>query len=186
MRKASLFVHQMKWYNWSMSKEMKRTTLCYIQDKGRWLMLHRNKKPNDPNEGKWLGIGGKIERGESPEECNMREVLEETGLRLKSALFHGVIKFRATTYEDEDMYLFTSSDFEPADDSAARKFAESGEYEPPACNEGDLRWIDKDKILELPMWDGDRAFISKLLEGRKSISMTLQYTGENCKIIEEN
>lgn len=148
-------------------------------------MLHRNKKPDDPNEGKWLGIGGKIEEGETPEECNTREVLEETGLRLRSAVFHGVIKFRATTYEDEDMYLFTSSDFVPADEAAARVFAECGEYELPVCSEGELCWIEKERLLELPMWEGDRAFICKLLEGAQAISMTLQYTGENCKIIEE-
>ena len=148
-------------------------------------MLYRNRKPDDPNEGKWLGIGGKIEEGETPEECNMREVLEETGLRLYSAEFHGIIKFRATTYEDEDMYLFTSSDFVPADEASARIFAESGEYEPPVCSEGELCWIDKDRLSDLPMWEGDRAFISKLLEGARSISMTLQYTGENCRIIEE-
>lgn len=148
-------------------------------------MLYRNKKPDDPNEGKWLGIGGKIEEGETPEECNLREVLEETGLRLNSAEFHGIIKFRATTYEDEDMYLFTSSDFVPADDAAARIFAESGEYELPVCREGELCWIEKDRLPDLPMWEGDRAFISKLLDGERSISMTLQYTGENCKIIED-
>jgi len=148
-------------------------------------MLYRNRKPDDPNEGKWLGIGGKIEEGETPDDCNMREVLEETGLRLKSAIFHGVIKFRATTYEDEDMYLFTSSDFEPADEEAAKEFDESGEYELPVCSEGELCWIGKDRLLELPMWEGDRAFISRLLEGAEDISMTLQYTGEHCKIIED-
>ena len=84
---------------------MKKTTLCYIENKGSYLMLYRNRKPEDPNEGKWLGIGGKIEPGETADECNAREVLEETGLRLRSAVFHGVIEFRADSYEDEDMYL---------------------------------------------------------------------------------
>ena len=92
-------------------------------------MLYRNRKPDDPNEGKWLGIGGKIKAGESADDCNKREVLEETGLILNSWTFHGVIKFRATTYEDEDMYLYSSRDFAPADERAAERFAESGEYE---------------------------------------------------------
>ena len=114
----------------------------------------------------------------------MREVLEETGLRLRSAVFLVIIKFRATTYEDEDMYLFTSSDFEPADEIAARSFAEKGEYGLPECSEGELCWIDKSEVLNLPMWEGDRAFINRLLEGAETICMTLQYTGENCRIIE--
>ena len=81
---------------------MKKTTLCYIENKGSYLMLYRNRKPDDPNEGKWLGIGGRIEEGETPDECNIREVREETGLRLLSAHFCGIIKFRADMYEDED------------------------------------------------------------------------------------
>ena len=101
---------------------MKKTTLCYIDNNGSWLMLYRNKKPDDPNEGKWLGIGGKIEPGETPDECNKREVLEETGLILLNQTFHGVIKFRATTYENEDMYLYSSGDFEPADEAAKEIF----------------------------------------------------------------
>ena len=148
-------------------------------------MLYRNRKADDPNEGKWLGIGGKIEDGESPDECNLREVLEETGLVLNSYEFKGVIKFRATTYEDEDMYLYTSSDFTPADPKAARRYEETGEYEPPACSEGVLKWVSKEDLPELPMWEGDKAFIRKLLEGADAVSMTLQYTGENCKIIDD-
>ena len=162
---------------------MKRTTLCYIENNGSYLMLYRNRKPGDPNEGKWLGIGGKIEEGESPDECNSREVLEETGLKLRSAVFHGVIEFRATTYEDEDMYLYSSSDFEPSDEDAARIFAASGTYEPPACSEGELEWIPREKLLDLPMWEGDRAFLSELLSGADRIRMTLQYEGESCTII---
>ena len=94
---------------------MKKTTLCYIENKGSYLMLYRNRKPDDPNEGKWLGIGGRIEPGETPDECNAREVLEETGLKLRTAHFLGVIRFRADMYEDEDMYLYVSDDFEPED-----------------------------------------------------------------------
>ena len=163
----------------------KCTTLCYIENNERWLMLYRNRKPDDPNAGKWLGIGGKIEDGESADDCCKREVLEETGLVLNSFEFHGVIKFRATTYEDEDMYLYTSRDFTPADEEAAMLFAETGEYDPPECGEGVLSWIAKDDVPGLPMWEGDRAFIERLLEGAGRISMTLQYTGENCKIIKD-
>ena len=162
---------------------MKKTTLCYIRNNGRVLMLYRDRKPDDPNEGKWLGIGGRIEEGETPAECNVREVLEETGLRLRSAHFHGVIEFRADSYEDEDMYLYSSSDFVPADDEAALRYSETGIYDPPECNEGELEWIAKEDILSLPMWEGDRAFVSRLLAGEKEISMTLQYEGEKCTII---
>lgn len=162
---------------------MKKTTLCYIRNKGSYLMLYRNRKPDDPNEGKWLGIGGKIEEGETPDECNAREVLEETGLLLGSAHFHGVIRFRATTYEDEDMYLYSSDDFAPADEEAASVFYETGAYEPPACSEGELAWIPAESLLSLPMWEGDRAFVGELLDGKDKIDMTLHYEGEECTII---
>lgn len=162
---------------------MKKTTLCYIENNGSWLMLYRDRKPGDPNEGKWLGIGGKIEEGETPEECNTREVLEETGLKLRSAVFHGVIEFRATTYEDEDMYLFSSSDFEPAEEEAARVFEETGMYMPPDCSEGELAWIPRSRLMDLPMWEGDRVFLKELLSGAREIHMTLQYEGEHCTVI---
>lgn len=162
---------------------MKRTTLCYIKNKGCYLMLYRNRKPDDPNEGKWLGIGGRIEDGETPDECNVREVFEETGLRLRSAHFHGIIEFRADEYEDEDMYLYSSDDFAPADPAAAEVFRKTGEYEPPVCDEGELAWIAEGELLKLPMWEGDRAFVGRLIKGDKEISMTLKYTGEKCTII---
>lgn len=162
---------------------MKRTTLCYIENNGKWLMLYRNKKPDDPNKGKWLGIGGKIEDGETPEECNYREVLEETGIILKSAVYRGIIEFRSDTYEDEKMYLFTSDDFEPKDKLTRDIFRQSGEYDLPACDEGELKWIPKEDVHDLPMWEGDRAFIEKLIEGTDRILMTLQYTGEHCEVI---
>lgn len=148
-------------------------------------MLYRNKKADDPNEGKWLGIGGKIEEGESPDECNLREVSEETGLRLNSFQFHGVIKFRSDSYEDEDMYLYSSDDFEPEDTEAAKIFHETGECPLPVCSEGMLSWVPEEEVLGLPMWEGDRAFVSKLMSGAGPISMRLQYTGEHCKITEE-
>lgn len=135
-------------------------------------MLYRNKKENDMNDGKWIAIGGKIEPGETPDECCVREVFEETGIKLNSFHFYGVIKFRATTYEDEDMYLYSSNDFELPD-------------ELPDCDEGELKWIRKDELLELPTWEGDRAFHKQMLAGKKTISMTLQYVGEECTIIED-
>ena len=148
-------------------------------------MLYRDRKPGDMNRGKWLGIGGRIEEGETPDSCVSREVLEETGLILKSFHFCGVIKFRADSYEDEDMYLYTSSDFVPADEEAAKVFAETGEYDPPECDEGRLEWIADDEILDLPMWEGDRAFLKEILGGSKEISMTLSYEGEKCTVIKD-
>ena len=162
---------------------MKKTTLCYIENKGSYLMLYRNRKPDDPNEGKWLGIGGKIEEGESPDECNLREVLEETGLKLRSYVFHGVIEFRSDTWDDEDMYLYSSSDFVPADEEAAAVFEKTGEYALPECDEGELAWVKADRLLTLPMWEGDRAFVGELLNGAKDISFRLQYEGEKCTIL---
>lgn len=146
-------------------------------------MLYRNRKPDDPNEGKWLGIGGKFEAGETADECNAREVLEETGIILGSAKFHGVIEFRSDEYEDEDMYLYSSSNFKPADPEAARIFAMSGDYEPPRCSEGELSWIPREQLMDLPMWEGDRAFLTEILAGAGEISMRLQYEGEHCTII---
>ncbi len=164
---------------------MKKTTLCYIENNGKWLMLYRDRKPGDMNKGKWLGIGGKIEDGETADSCVAREVLEETGLILKSFRFMGIVKFRADSYEDEDMYLYTSSDFVPADETAAKHFDETGEYEPPECDEGRLEWIARDELLELPMWEGDKAFIEEILAGAEKISMTLSYEGENCTVIKD-
>lgn len=163
---------------------MKRTTLCYIENMGSWLMLYRNRKPDDPNEGKWLGIGGKIEQGETPDECNMREVSEETGLRLNSMQFCGIIRFRADMYDDEDMYLYYSDDFEPIDPARREEFLSSGICRLQDCDEGELKWIASEDLMDLPMWEGDRVFLSRLLGGERSISLTLSYTGEKCTVIE--
>lgn len=161
---------------------MKKTTLCYIENRGSWLMLYRNRKPDDPNEGKWLGIGGKLEPGESPDDCNLREVREETGLILESAHFCGVIQFRADMYEDEDMYLYYSDSFVPEDPEAAAAFRETGEFRLPECDEGELRWIPEGELMGLPMWEGDRVFLEKLLAGERKISLTLSYEGETCTV----
>ena len=124
---------------------MKNTTLCYIKQNDKYLMLHRTKKYDDPNEGKWIGIGGHMEDGESPEECVVREVREETGLVLKEFRYRALVTFTSDLYETEYMHLFTADKFEG-------DIADN-------CEEGELEWIESDKIMELPMWEGDRMFI---------------------------
>ena len=146
---------------------MIKTTLCYIKSGGKYLMLNRNKKANDLNEGKWIGIGGKFKPGESADECLAREVREETGLEITEYCFHGIIRFRSEL-EDEDMYLYSAR--VPED-------AQAGE-----CDEGTLAWIDEAEVLDLPAWEGDRLFLEKLLAGEDSINMTLIY--ENGKLID--
>jgi 8-oxo-dGTP pyrophosphatase MutT (NUDIX family) len=142
---------------------MRISTLCYIQKEDKVLFLYRNKKKNDPNAGKWIGIGGKTEPGETPEQCVKREVFEETGLTLTEYHFHGVIRFVSEMWEDEDMYLYSATGFE-------------GELRTD-CDEGELKWIDKSMIGDLPMWEGDSYFLKALLEGRDRINMVLTYEG---------
>lgn len=145
-------------------ENMINTTLCYIEKDGKYLMLLRNKKKNDLNEGKWIGIGGKFEPGESADDCLCREVFEETGLVLTEFRLHGIIKFISDTWEDEDMYLYTADGF-------------TGQLT-DCCDEGELRWIDKDKILELDLWEGDKYFLKELMKGTDEINMTLRYQGD--------
>lgn len=144
------------------------STLCYIErkenGKGQTLMLYRNKKENDLNEGKWIGVGGKLEEGETVDECVCREVYEETGLKLTSYELRGVIKFLSNEWEAEDMYLYYADGFEG-------KLTEN-------CNEGELHWIDTDKVLDLPTWEGDYVFLKPLFEGKKDIDITVRYEGE--------
>ena len=151
---------------------MKKATLCYIYRSAagktarEYLMLYRNKKEEDPNAGKWIGVGGKFEPGETLDECMLREVREETGLTLKSYHFCGVIHFISDTWEDEDMYLYRA---EAADaDNAVL----------PACSEGELHWVPEEEMMDLPTWEGDRLFLKPLLEGADEISMTLRYEGD--------
>ena len=142
---------------------MKGTTLCYIERDGAYLMLHRTKKKNDANHDKWLGIGGHIEPGETPMDCILREVREETGLTLVDCRARGVVRFRSDMYEDEDMYVFTATEYE-------------GEL--ITCDEGDLEWIDRDALLALPMWEGDRIFLKLLRDGASGFDLSLRYAGE--------
>ena len=136
-----------------------KTTLCYLQREEKYLMLHRTKKVGDLNKDKWIGVGGKMEFGESPEDCVRREVLEETGYTLKSQAFRGIVTF---VYQDitEYMYLFTSEDF-------------AGEQ--IVCDEGELVWIDKKKVCELPVWEGDKIFFHLLEERKEFFSLKLVY-----------
>lgn len=123
---------------------MINTTLCYIEQNGKYLLLHRVKKENDVNRDKWIGIGGKFFENESPEECNAREVLEETGLTLKNARYRGIITFVCEGFEGEYMHLFTADEFE-------------GNL--IDCDEGELCWVDKKEVLKLPIWVGDKIFL---------------------------
>ncbi|MCC8138138.1 MAG: 8-oxo-dGTP diphosphatase [Clostridiales bacterium] len=125
---------------------MKNTTLCYIERDGAYLMLHRVTKKHDINHGKWIGVGGKFEPGETPEECLLREVKEETGLTLPDYRLRGIITF-VQDGETEYMFLYTAHSFE-------------GEL--ISCNEGELAWIPKQDILNLELWEGDREFLRLL------------------------
>ncbi len=144
---------------------MRQTTLCYIENpRGEYLMLHRIKKKNDMNHDKWIGIGGKFEDGESPEECVLREVREETGLTLTDYRYRGLVTFVSDAWETEYMHLFTATGFEGA-------LLE--------CDEGVLEWIDKDALAALPQWEGDRLFLRLLRDDEPFFSLKLRYEGEH-------
>ena len=139
------------------------STLCYIEKDGKYLMLHRTKKKNDINKDKWLGIGGKFEQGESPEECITREVKEETGFTLNSYKLRCIVTYVSTNWETEYMYVFTSNDF-------------TGEL--IECNEGNLKWIEKDKVTELNTWEGDKIFVEKIKNNDSFFTVKFNYDGE--------
>ena len=145
---------------------MNNTTLCYIEKENRYLMLHRTKKENDINHDKWIGVGGKFEENESPEDCLLREVLEETGLTLTQFRLCGVITFLSDEWEGEYMYLFHATDF-------TGRIAE--------CDEGVLEWIDKEKAISLPTWEGDKIFLRLMDEGGPFFSLKLRYEGDVLK-----
>lgn len=141
---------------------MYNTTLCYIEHDGKYLMLHRVKKKNDCNHHKWIGIGGKFEDLESPEDCLFREVREETGLTLTAWRYRGIVTFVSQT-DSQYMHLFTADGF-------------SGTLKD--CDEGNLEWIDKEKLCELPMWEGDRIFLELLAQDAPFFSLKLTYDGD--------
>ena len=142
---------------------MKQTTLCYIERDGQYLMLHRVKKEQDENRDKWIGIGGKFEDRESPEDCLLREVREETGLTLNSWRYCGIITFVSDRWPTEYMHLFHTEDF-------------CGEL--IDCDEGVLTWIGKEELLKLPMWEGDRIFLKLMDQRVPFFSLKLVYEGE--------
>ncbi len=125
------------------------STLCYIMDGNKWLMLHRNRKKNDINEGKWIGVGGKVEEHETPRQGILREIKEETNLTVDTVEFRGILYFVYENKDAEKIYVYTTSSFQ-------------GELK--ECNEGTLAWIEEEKILNLELWDGDRFFLQKLLD----------------------
>lgn len=139
------------------------STLCYIEKDGKYLMLHRTKKKNDINKDKWLGIGGKFEDEESPEECIIREVREETGLALNTYKLRCVVTYVSTNWETEYMYVFTSDDF-------TGKLIE--------CNEGDLQWVEKEKVTELNTWEGDKIFVEKIQKDNTFFTVKFNYDGD--------
>ncbi len=142
---------------------MLNTSLCYIEKNESYLMLHRTKKKNDVNEGKWLGVGGKFEKDESPEECAKREILEETGLIPKSLSFRGIVTFVNDVCDTEYMHLFTCSDY-------------LGEIK--ECDEGELLFVPKNEILSLNIWEGDKIFLRLLNENVPFFSLKLIYSGD--------
>ena len=142
---------------------MINTTLCYIYRGDEVLMLHRTKKKNDLNHDKWIGLGGKFEDRESPEDCVIREVREETGLRLTRWQYRGIVTFVSNLYETEWMHLFTADGFE-------------GEL--TECDEGEPAWIPRERLDELPQWEGDRIFLKLLDEGAPFFSLKLVYEGD--------
>lgn len=145
---------------------MINSTLCYIEKDGKYLMLHRVKKEHDANRDKWIGIGGKFEDKESPEDCILRETKEETGLTLTSYKYRGIVTFVSDRWETEYMHLFTADAFE-------------GEL--IECDEGDLLWISPEKLDSIPKWEGDKIFLDLLQKDVPFFSLKLRYEGENLR-----
>ena len=142
---------------------MKNTTLCYIRRGNEILLLHRIKMEHDENEGKWIGVGGKLEENESPDECLLREVREETGLRLTQWRCRGIVTFVSDRWEGEYMHLFTADGFE-------------GELSD--CDEGELKWVPRSLIPTLPQWEGDRIFLGLIEDDTPFFHLTLRYEGD--------
>ena len=142
---------------------MINTCLCYIEKEGKYLMLHRVKKENDLNHDKWVGIGGKFEKGETPEEACLRESFEETGLTLKNLSYRGLVTFVSNEWGTEYMHLFHSNSFE-------------GDLK--ECDEGNLEWVEKSEVYNLPLWAGDKIFLRLLDKKIPFFSLKLVYEGE--------
>lgn len=140
---------------------MLTTSLIYVEKDGMYLMLHRVRKHEDPNAGKWLGVGGKLEKGETPSECARREMLEETGLTANRLSYRGVVRFESSW--TEEMHLFTCESF-------------TGEL--TDCSEGVLKWVPKDEIYRLNLWEGDRVFLELLQRDAPFFKLLLKYDGD--------
>lgn len=145
-------------------KNISMTTLCYMERHEKYLMLHRVSKKKDLNRDKWIGVGGHFEFGESPEDCIIREIKEETGLDAEELKFRGIVTFVSDDDITEYMHLFTCEDF-------------MGEI--TDCDEGKLEWVEKSKISELNLWEGDKIFLKELSEGKGFFSLKLIYTDGN-------
>lgn len=145
---------------------MNLTTLCYIEKDGQYLMLHRVLKKQDINKDKWIGVGGHFEENESPEECLLREVKEETGLTLTSYQFRGLVTFMSDSWQTEYMCLYTADKFE----------GKMGE-----CDEGELVWVPKKELLNLTLWEGDKIFLELLSKEAPFFSLKLRYEGDLLK-----
>ena len=143
---------------------MRNTTLCYLERDGQYLMLHRVKKSHDVNHGKWIGVGGKFEFQESPEDCLLREVREETGLTLTRWRYRGIVTFVYNDDEAEYMHLFTADGW-------------TGTLRD--CAEGELRWVPRDEVGNLNLWEGDRIFLALLARDEPFFSLKLTYRGDD-------
>ena len=142
---------------------MRLTTLCYIEKDDRYLMLHRVRKDQDENAGKWIGIGGHLKEDESPEECVRREIREETGLEVRDLKLKGILTFVLPKWGNELTFLYT---------------AKSESRDVKDCNEGILEWIPIEEVMGLPLWEGDRIFLP-LLRKNEFFSLKLVYDEED-------
>lgn len=145
-------------------RKIEVTTLCYIEKEQSYLLMHRISKKQDVNKDKWIGVGGHLEAGESPEECLLREVKEETGLTLKDWSFRGLLSFATQSGEEELICLYTSESF-------SGQLAED-------CREGKLEWVSWDRLPQLRLWEGDKIFLRMLQEGAPFFSLKLRYDGD--------
>lgn len=147
------------------------STLIYIERGDEYLMLHRTKKEHDLNHDKWIGVGGKFEEGEAPEDCALRETREETGLTLTHWRYRGIVTFLSDLYETEYMHLFTADGYTGT---------------PIECDEGDLEWIRKSELLKLPLWEGDKIFLRLLDTDEPFFSLKLKYEGDTLVLAQLN
>jgi len=156
---------------------MKQTTLCYLERGNQYLMLHRVKKQNDASHDKWIGVGGKCEADESPDECMVREVREETGLTVTSWRYRGIVTFISDVWPCEYMHLFTAGQWRTNTPSANEDDALE---KLPECDEGDLQWIGKEDLFNLTLWPGDRIFLRLIMNPEQPFfSLKLVYKGDD-------